>query len=197
MVLILKVIYHVRLVSRPLILAVLVLQARPYVSQRLLNKINIPQRARRPFLMSSVTHSQLTICNSHLGFEGSRALTRENFPFEGKILLEQTYDYIYINGLVCWISPVEEERHLKLIRVQKNQVLFRESFASCLWSCCAEPDARCNKFLGPNQNRMSALRSGQRSVSRTRCGMFEAKNQPRSICPPTMSPRLLFSPHFT
>lgn len=66
---------------------------------------------------------------------------REEFPLEGKIPLEQTYDYIYINGsvslercFVCYISQIElfhkEEGHLKLIRVQKYQVLF-ESL------CCA------------------------------------------------------------
>lgn len=87
LVLILKVYkYTVYIYFPPPILAVLLVQACPYVFQRLLSKTNIPQRTRRPFLMSSVTHSQLTICNSHFGFEGSRALTREKFPFEGKIL---------------------------------------------------------------------------------------------------------------
>lgn len=87
LVLILKVYkYTVYIYFPPPILAVLLVQACPYVFRRLLSKTNIPQRTRRPFLMSSVTHSQLTICNSHFGFEGSRALTREKFPFEGKIL---------------------------------------------------------------------------------------------------------------
>lgn len=61
------------------------------VSQKPLEKINIPQRKRRLFRMSSVTHSHWAICNSHLGFEGSWALNREEFPFEGRI---------------CWNRPM-------------------------------------------------------------------------------------------
>lgn len=61
------------------------------VSQKPLEKINIPQRKCRLFRMSSVTHSHWAICNSHFGFEGSWALNREEFPFEGRI---------------CWNRPM-------------------------------------------------------------------------------------------
>lgn len=54
-------------------------------------KINIPRRDCRLFHMSSITHSHWAICNSHLGFEGSWALNREEFPFEGRI---------------CWNRPM-------------------------------------------------------------------------------------------
>ena len=61
------------------------------------------------------------------------------FPSEDKILLEETHDYIYINGSLktgerCFCLMDEEkcllfgedEGHLKVIRVQKYQVLFRK-----------------------------------------------------------------------
>lgn len=61
------------------------------VSQKTLEKINIPQRKRRLSCMSSITHSHWAICNSHLSFEGSWALNREEFPSEGRI---------------CWNRPM-------------------------------------------------------------------------------------------
>lgn len=54
-------------------------------SRKPLERMNIPQRKRRLFRMSSVTHSHWAICNSHFCFEGSWALNREEFPFEGRI----------------------------------------------------------------------------------------------------------------
>lgn len=61
------------------------------VSQKTLEKINIPQRKRRLSRMSSITHSRWAICNSHFSFEGSWALNREEFPSEGRI---------------CWNRPM-------------------------------------------------------------------------------------------
>lgn len=62
------------------------LSACAHVSCSPLSKINIPQKGRQPSLMSSFTHSQRVICKSHFGFEGSQALTREEFPLRVKIL---------------------------------------------------------------------------------------------------------------
>lgn len=58
-------------------------------------KINIPQRGCWPSLMSSVTHSQQVICKSHFGFEGSQALTREEFPLRAKSSGRDLWLYLY------------------------------------------------------------------------------------------------------
>lgn len=50
------------------------------------SQINISQEGRRLSLMSSITRSQQVICKSHFGFEGSQALTKEEFFLESKIL---------------------------------------------------------------------------------------------------------------